>query len=74
MPVFSKGCSDVLYNHDITMISQNSVTFYMSIRMDCSITVQLLEPHQFSLGQTTLDAVAEQVRRQLQGQRTYFLP
>lgn len=29
MPVFSKGCSDVLYNHDITMISQNSVTFYM---------------------------------------------
>jgi hypothetical protein len=29
---------------------------------------------QFSLGQTTLLALAEQVRRQLQGQRTYFFP
>ena len=36
--------------------------------------VLLTETHQFSLGQTTLDAVSEQVRRQLQGQRTYFLP
>ena len=36
--------------------------------------VLLTETHQFSLGQTTLEAVSEQVRRQLQGQRTYFLP
>ena len=34
----------------------------------------LWQTHQFSLGQTTLDAVSEQVSRQLQGQRTYFLP
>ncbi len=30
--------------------------------------------NQFSLGQTTLEAVLEQVRRQLQGHLTYFLP
>ena len=29
---------------------------------------------QFSRGQTTLLALAEQVKRQLQGQRTYFFP
>jgi hypothetical protein len=30
--------------------------------------------YQLGRGHTTLVAVAEQVRRQLQGQRTYFLP
>ena len=30
--------------------------------------------YQFSRGQMTLVAVAEQVSKQLQGQRTYFLP
>ena len=30
--------------------------------------------NQFSLGQITLVAVAEQVSRQLHGHRTYFLP
>ena len=32
-----------------------------------------LPAYQFSLGQTTLEALAEHVSRQLHGQRTYFL-
>ena len=33
-----------------------------------------MHTHQFSRGHITRVAVSEQVRRQLQGQRTYFFP